>query len=227
MKAKILSATEGNTYTRKDGTIGTIYQAVCDNGKVYSCFSKRVMEKIGQEVEFEEVVRDYQGKPQYTMNLPKEGGGQGFKKWGGGGKSNQEIALGGKTMLLSYVKDVVVAGIEKGLILQIDAAFSEIKVGFETLLPLLDLDSISKVQEPVKQETLRADVEPTIEDPAKPAQIEIIKQKMKGKNFRATDLADFAGAMCSVELKYDASTDDIVWGQVTQAEANSIINSMG
>ena len=126
MKAKILAVIE-----QSYGTEGKkLYKVVCDNDKEYTCFSERVKGLKGQEIEFEEVEKEYKGALQYTMNLPKEGGAGGFQGKSGGwkpaGKSPEELEMGKRTMLMSYAKDIVVASLNTDKDYHISNAFADL-----------------------------------------------------------------------------------------------------
>jgi hypothetical protein len=220
MKAKILSATP-KEYNKKDGTKGTLYHVVADNGKIYTCFSDRVKEKIGQEVEFEEVGKLYNNEMQYTMNLPKEAGsfqGKQFKQYG---KSPEEAIVGAKCMVLSYCKDLVVActGTE---VLSVEQASESLISAFKKVWVAIGIENDMKAkitptpastgaisgQEP--HHTLRASL------------VTILHAKMKKNNYRSKDMIDVAAAE-GIELKYDASSDGIIW-LISEDEANKLIN---
>lgn len=114
MKAKILAVVE-----QKYGNEGKkLYKVVADNDKEYTCFSERIKDMKGQEVEFEEVQgKEYNGERPWIMNLPKEGGsGGGFQGKGGfrpAGKSPEEIETNKRTMIMSYAKDIGIKMYEK------------------------------------------------------------------------------------------------------------------
>jgi hypothetical protein len=221
MKAKILSATP-KEYNKKDGTKGTLYTVISDNGKTYSCFSNRIPEKVGQEVEFDEVENTYNNTKQYVMNLAKENNifQQKAKSYG---KSHEELIITAKCMVLSYCKDLVVSctGTE---VLTVGSASESLISAFKTVWPAIGIenDLKSKFTPPA------AATVPIPEHPRstlRQALIAILENKMKKSNFRAKDMVDLA-ATEGIELKYDQPNDSIVW-LISEEEANKLITILG
>lgn len=119
MKEKVLSVQDTGRQTQKGNSI---YQVVTSNEKrpIMTCFSKHAPELQGKEIEegvdFTAKSSEYQGKTQWTMNLPSASGG-GFQGKGGGNRYDPAM------MNRAYAKDIVCEFIKLGKVSDtIDAA---------------------------------------------------------------------------------------------------------
>lgn len=98
-------------------------------GQVYICFSDRVKDLVGTEVEFEVKEKEYKGNIDKVMTLPKIGG-QGFGNKGGGGwkgKSPEELLQARETMTMAYHAQVVSALVSQGVIKSSKEAFDTMR----------------------------------------------------------------------------------------------------
>ena len=223
MKAKVLSVTP-----KPYGEGKTLYHVVCDDGKMYTCFSQRIKDMVGQTIEFDVVEKEYKGEKQYTLNLPKDPNApQGF--FGGAKRpftpsfkdSREAVVLGGKTMVLSYVKDICNKNAE---ITGVATSWETVKTGFKELIPLLDLDSLPKVAE-IKPEGANQAIPEAPKVALSQAKQAIITQKCKILNFRAKDLIDYA-AVQGIELKYEPSTDTALISQLSEDQGAKLIEAL-
>ena len=149
MKAKIESAKAGRTFEGSNGTV-QVYEVVAA-GVIYDCLNKRIMELVGQEVEYE-VKKASDAKYHDTMKLAGPGGQQsGGRTFSGKpfqiafGQTAEGEKLRAKTMTLSYAKDMAVQAYVAG---KGSASFAEcvanVKAAFDGMLPLLHLDQIQE-----------------------------------------------------------------------------------
>lgn len=205
MKAKILSVTP-KSYANGEKTL---YKVITGEGKEYTCFSERIKDKIGQEIEFDVVEKEYNGEKQYTMNLPKEGGS---KSWSG--KPYGDPILTAKTMLMAYSKDIINAMITKDLLKTADAISASMFYFY---------DAMAKKIIPVAPPAPAPEQKPA--DILSQAKQAIILGKSKGLNFKAKDLIDFAGAI-GLDIPYDAANDTALIGQMDDQSAQHLINSL-
>ena len=222
-KAKVLSVTP-KTYS--NGT-KTLYHVVTEDGKLYTCFSERIKSKIGMEVEFDVVEKEYNGEKQYTMNLPKDSNAP--QNFFGGKKpfvasfkdSREAVILQAKSMVLSYCKDTVNKMVEIQLLTP-EKAWQEIENGFKKLLPLLDLDSLPQTSQFKPQEgtgPLTVPSPPTL----KASLVTILREKFKG--WQNTSIVKFAGTE-GVILPHDTASGDVYFERLSEGEANTLINAM-
>lgn len=208
----------------------TVYEAVVNvdgTTQVVDCFTNRVLDFVGKELPAGATITPNKN-PQYhpKLNIPKEGGD--YKPIFGGKKpftpsfkdSKEAVVLSAKTMVLSYCKDLAVAyPIANG---GYQGAIEMVKLGFNSLLPLLDLD---KLPEPPKMalESPTGGIPAPSHPALKPALVNILKEKFKG--WHSTTIVKFVGAL-GFELPHNKETGDIFWDKLIEEEANTIINEM-
>lgn len=202
-----------------------IYNCMTAGGTKYSCWSAKIKDFLNKEAEFDVFSKQNGEYVNWYIKLEDESS----KSGNFGGKrpfvpsfkdSRESAILSAKTMTLSYCKDIVSALANSAQIKK-DDVWTEVKKGYETLLPLLALDSI---KEPAQSPQSHPQ-EPALTHTLKPVLITILKAKMAKMNFRSADMVDFAGGMCGIELKRDNGKDEIIW-DISDEDANKLIAAM-
>lgn len=153
MKAKIDSSKASRTFG--DPPV-QVYEVVA-GGVVYDCMSKKCMDLIGQEVEFE-VKQPSDPKYHPTMRFKGEGAQQTGGKFSGRGyqvpfgQTADGEKLRTKAMVMSYAKDIVVQHMTT---YKPDVPFSEclgnVKVAYDSLIAFLQVDQVQDRREQSSQ----------------------------------------------------------------------------
>lgn len=234
MSIKVESAKEsGRSFKGQDNQDVIVYEVIVmvDGAtKIVDCMTKRVLDWIGKEVPGATLTPNK--NPQYhdKLNIPKEGQGEGYKPFFGGGKkpytpsfkdSKDAVVLNTKAMLLSYCKDLALG--QNDLVkMSFSDILKNVETGFKTLYPLLGIDNLPESPKSASTESTVAS-QGHHHPPLKPALVAILKQKFKG--WTNVDIVKYIGTL-GFEMPHDSVSGDVYFDRLIEEEANTIINEL-
>jgi hypothetical protein len=183
------------------------------NGKEFQSWQSTIVSFIGKSVICEEIQSKNPNYPNRIKVLNDKQGQFGnkapFKNYGG--KSDKELILQSKTMVLSYVKDIVVASLSQGLKPDV---WDMVKTGYNAILPLLALDKLSEVDKTSPQASPAKLKEPLVM---------ILKQRFKG--WSINEIIEFGGTE-GIDIPHNLENGEVHWPELSESQAQTLLNML-